>query len=102
VKHRVTSSKMATVKTPSRVLEELKIVLADYPMDCGQRASVVENAAKMPEKEVRAMVQKMKATASALATKVRELNELMSSSEVVVIHETTAATAYQAAVPTYA
>jgi len=88
-----------TSKATSGTLAELEIPLADFPMDRQQRASVLENAATLPETEVRAMTKRMRATVDALEAKVLELNGLMHMGEVRVVEETTAAMAYQMAVP---
>jgi hypothetical protein len=86
-------------KATSTTLENLKALLADFPMDRRQRDSVLENAADMPEEKILAMTRRMRATVDALEAKVRELNGLMRSGEVRVVRESAAATAYQVAVP---
>jgi hypothetical protein len=85
---------------PYNALAELKGLLAEYPMDDEQRASILANAKALPEGQVRAMIQRMRTTLERLETGLAELKKLLPFEKgVEFTADTTVAASYEISVP---
>jgi hypothetical protein len=85
---------------PSPMLAELTELLADWPMDDEQRASVVANAETVPQEQVRAMIQRMRTTRQNLETRLANLTKLFPFGRgVEITANTTVPASYEISVP---